>query len=99
MNGHPKLGSDISVHHMYYENGYFKQTNGSIIGQYEDLPVTISEINKVYDAEMTGTLHGFGILVKIKNNSPVKYTKYPDEKNHEYHYARWLIMNGSVSKL
>ncbi len=89
-NGHPKLGSDISVHHMYYQKGYFRQTNGEKIDTYENLPVAIKKTGKIYDANETGIRAWIWDIALDKNNNPVvTYTRYPDEKNHEYHYAKW----------
>src|SRR5690554_1370699 len=53
-NGHPKLGEDISVHHMYYEDGCFMQTDGEKIKSFTDLPVLINETNMLYDSKETG---------------------------------------------
>lgn len=89
-NGHPKLGADISVHHVYYQEGYFRQTNGKKIGTLENLPVVIKETGKVYDANTTGVRSWIWDIALDKNNNPVvTYARYPDEHNHIYHYARW----------
>lgn len=89
-NGHPKLGSDISVHHMYYQKGYFWQTNGEKIDSYENLPVAIKKTGKIYDASKTGIRAWIWDIALDKNNNPVvTYTRYPNEKNHEYYYAKW----------
>lgn len=89
-NGHPKLGEDVSVFHMYYEDGYFRQTNGEEICDFEDLPVPIKDTRKVYDAEKTGVRGWIWDIALDKKNRPVvAYTRYPDKQNHEYHYSRW----------
>lgn len=89
-NGHPKLGSDISVHHMYYQKGYFRQTNGEKIGTFENLPIKIKETGKIYDADKTGVRGWIWDIALDKNNNPVvTYARYPDEQNHEYYYAKW----------
>ncbi len=89
-NGHPKLGVDISVHHMYYQHGCFRQTNGEKIGTYKDLPVAIKETGKIYDANKSGIRGWIWDIALDKDNNPVvTYTTYPDENNHEYHYSKW----------
>ncbi len=89
-NGHPKLGSDISVHHMYYQKGYFRQTNGEKIGTFENLPIKIKETGKIYDADKTGVRGWIWDIALDKSNNPVvTYARYPDEQNHEYYYAKW----------
>lgn len=92
-NGHSKLGSDISVHHIYYQEGYFRQTNGEKIGTFESLPISIKETDKIYDANTTGVRAWIWDIALNKNNNPViTYARYPDEHNHEYYYTQW---NGS----
>ncbi|OJV36095.1 MAG: hypothetical protein BGO33_08595 [Bacteroidia bacterium 43-41] len=89
-NGHPKLGSDISVHHIYYQNGHFRQTSGEKIGTFENLPISIKNTNKMHDANKTGVRAWIWDIALDKNSNPVvTYTQYPDEQNHEYYYARW----------
>jgi hypothetical protein len=89
-NGHPKLGSDISVHHIYYQEGYFRQTNGEKIGTFENLPISIKETDKIYDANTTGVRAWVWDIALDKNDNPVvTYAQYPDEHNHEYYYAKW----------
>lgn len=89
-NGHPKLGEDISVHHMYYEDGRFMQTDGEKIKSFTDLPVLINETNMLYDSKETGVRAWIWDIALDKNNNPVAtYARYPDEKNHEYYYAKW----------
>jgi hypothetical protein len=89
-NGHPKLGSDISVHHIYYQEGYFRQTNGEKIGTLENLPISIKKTDKIYDANKTGVRAWIWDIALDKNNNPVvTYARYPDEQNHEYYYAKW----------
>ncbi len=89
-NGHPKLGSDISVHHMYYQKGYFRQTNGEKIGTFENLPIKIKDTGKIYDADKTGVRGWIWDIALDKSNNPVvTYARYPDEQNHEYYYAKW----------
>lgn len=89
-NGHPKLGVDVSVHHMYYQDGYFRQTNGEKIGTLNELPVAIKNTNKIYDADKAGVRAWiWDIALDRQNNPVVTYARYPDEQNHEYYYATW----------
>lgn len=89
-NGHPKLGKDISVHHMYYQDGFFKQTDGDKIKPFDELPVAINETDMLYDAKEGGVRAWIWDIALDKNNNPVvTYARYPDEKNHEYYYAKW----------
>lgn len=89
-NGHPKQAGDISVHHMYYTDGAFYQTNGQRIGTFEDLPVVIRTVDKVYDAEKAGVRGWIWDIALDKKNHPVvTYARYPSELEHQYYYARW----------
>lgn len=89
-NGHPKLGNDISVFHMYYKNGKFFQTNGTLIGSFKDLPVVVKNVNHVYDATKTG-VRGWiwDIALDEKSNPVITYARYPTFVDHKYYYARW----------
>lgn len=89
-DGHPKIGDDISIYHMYYAEGQFKQTGGSPIGTTEDLPISIASVDKVYDASKTRIRAWIWDLALNSENQPViTYARYPTENDHRYHYAHW----------
>ncbi|WP_119081050.1 BNR-4 repeat-containing protein [Chitinophaga alhagiae] len=89
-NGHPKIGNDVAVFHMYYKNGAFWQTNGRKIGGTEDLPVTISKVDKVYDPSITDVRAWIWDIAMDKKGRPVvAYARYPSPEQHQYYYARW----------
>ena len=55
-NGHPTQQENVSVYHMYYEKGNFKQTDGSYISFFEkEEPVKINKVNKIHDADKDST--------------------------------------------
>src|SRR5690606_18841846 len=92
-DGHPKIGDDVSTFHMYYENGMFYQTGGETIGGKDDLPIVISEINKVYDGANSGVRSWIWDFALDDHLFPViTYARYPTENDHRYHYVYW---NGS----
>lgn len=89
-DGHPKQDAAISVYHIYYQKGEFRQTDGEKICSYEDAPVVISEVDKVYDAVKNGVRGWIWDIALDKKNHPVvTYARYPSEMEHQYHYARW----------
>lgn len=89
-NGHPKIGDDVAVFHMYYKDGFFRQTDGRKIGSPENLPVTISEVDKVYDPAITKVRAWiWDIALDKKGNPVVTYARYPDPTQHQYYYAKW----------
>jgi hypothetical protein len=88
-DGHPRHG-DISVYHMYYKDGHFRQTNGEIISSFHEAPVIIKTVNKVYDAEKSHIRAWIWDIALDKKQNPVlTYTRYPTYMEHEYYYARW----------
>lgn len=89
-DGHPKQDASISVYHMYYEKGEFKQTDGEKICNYEEAPVVIKNTDKVYDADKNGARGWiWDIALDRKNHPVVTYARYPSEMEHQYYYARW----------
>jgi len=89
-DGHPKTGCDVSVYHMYYEDGVFYQTNGDSITIITDLPIVISHVNKVYDAKISNIRAWiWDLALDEKNNPVITYARYPIETDHRYHYAYW----------
>ena len=88
-DGHPKIGSDVSVYHMYYDKGVFFQTNGDTLASMDQLPIAISSVNKLYDASQTNT-RAWIWDIALDNGQPViTYARYPTEDDHIYHYAYW----------
>lgn len=89
-NGHPKLGNDVAVHHMYYENGSFYQTNGKKIADMNSLPVVIKNVDMVYNPDVTGVRAWIWDIALDKSKRPVvTYARYPSELGHQYYYAKW----------
>lgn len=88
-DGHPKIGSDVSVFHMYYEDGTFHQSDGSPLAGWEQLPIAIKKVNKVYDA-VPAQVRGWIWDIALKNGQPyITYARFPSEADHIYHYAYW----------
>ena len=89
-NGHPTHRSDVSLFHMYYEDGIFYQTNGSKLSGFEDVPININSINKVYDANISNVNSWIWDIALDQNKIPVvAYVKFTSELEHIYSYARW----------
>ena len=89
-DGHPKQDAEISVYHMYYQNGKFWQTNGKEICSYNEAPVVIGKVDKVYDSVKNGVRGWIWDIALDKKNRPVvTYTRYPSEMEHQYYYAKW----------
>lgn len=90
-NGHPTQQDNVSVYHMYYEKGDFRQTDGTYITSFEkEIPIGINEVNKIYDADATSVRAWIWDIVLDKKNRPVvTYALYPSFTNHQYYYAKW----------
>ena len=89
-DGHPKQDAAISVYHIYYKNGKFWQTDGDSICLYDEAPIVIGKVDKVYDAAKNGVRGWIWDIALDKKNCPVvTYARYPSEMEHQYYYARW----------
>ena len=89
-DGHPGVGAEISVYHMYYEKGAFYQTNGEKIAALEHLPLELTKVNKVYDYEQGHVRSWISDIALDKNKRPViAYMRYPSADDHRYYYAYW----------
>jgi hypothetical protein len=88
-DGHPKIGSDVSVYHMYYDEGVFFQTNGDTLAGMDQLPIPITSVNKLYDASETNTRAWIWDIALDRGHPVITYTRYPTEDDHIYHYACW----------
>ncbi|WP_353140171.1 BNR-4 repeat-containing protein [Pseudopedobacter sp.] len=89
-DGHPSIEPTNSVYHIYYEKGAFYQTNGERIASLKQLPLEHSHVNKVYDGT-TGNVRGWisDISLNRKKQPVIVYTRYPEDTDHRYYYARW----------
>ncbi|HRE52775.1 MAG TPA: BNR-4 repeat-containing protein [Flavitalea sp.] len=89
-DGHPNREKTNSVYHIYYRKGVFYQTNGEALGRMEDLPIQHTRVNKVYDGAATNIRSWISdIALDKKGNPAIVYTRYPQDDDHRYHYARW----------
>lgn len=88
-DGHPKIGSDVSVFHMYYEAGIFHQTNGDTIAGMDQLPIAIASVDKVYDASKSNVRGWIWDIAMQQGNPVITYARFPTEDDHIYQYAYW----------
>ncbi|WP_257668314.1 BNR repeat-containing protein [Parapedobacter tibetensis] len=89
-DGHPAIEPTNSIYHTYYENGEFYQTDGRHIASITGLPLSHSDVQKVYDGADSGIRSWVADVASGKDGLPViAYTRYPEDIDHRYHYARW----------
>lgn len=89
-DGHPRKETTNSIYYMYYENGAFYRATGEKIRDMDEDAHQPADCDKVYDA--TATEHKawiWDIAADEEGNPVLAYTKFPDDKNHIYSYARW----------
>lgn len=87
--GHPAAVA-TSIYHYYYENGNYYKTDGTLIGNDDDLPLDpATDLTLVYDGT---TIRGWCWDIVIDSNGypVIVYAKFPTpETDHRYRYARW----------
>ena len=88
-DGHPKIGSDVSLYHMYYSRDTFFQTNGLPIRHRDHLPIRILSVDKVYDASRSQVRSWIWDIAFQSDGPVITYVRYPTESDHIYHYTYW----------
>lgn len=89
-DGHPRNEENNSIYYMYYQEGAFYNANGKKIRDINEEAHGPAECEKVYDASASGQKAWIWDMAADKNGNPVlAYTKFPDDKNHIYSYAKW----------
>ncbi len=89
-DGHPRNEPTNSVYYAYYENGAFWKADGTKICDKDKLPFQPTDATKVYMANKeNGKSWIFDIASDKKGNPVILYTRYPDDKNHIYYYAKF----------
>ncbi len=82
-----------SIYYMKYQNGAFYKVDGTKIKDLAEIPIRHSEADLVYDSRKTNVRSWIWDVAGDESGNPViVYTRFPEEKDHRYHYARW---NGS----
>lgn len=88
-DGHPHREDANNIYYMYYQGGAFYKADGTKIKDLGGEPVLPEEADLVYDAAK-GKARAWNWEIGETDGQPViAYTKYPDEQNHIYCYARW----------
>ena len=89
-DGHPRVEPQNSVYYMKYENGQFYKANGTIIGSINALPIRHTMSDQVYNGKLTNVRAWVWDIALDDQGQPViAYTRFPDETDHRYCYARW----------
>ena len=93
-DGHPNDEAHNSVHYVRYEKGFFYKADGTVAGSMDSLPIQHKQSDIVYDAKATNVRAWIWDIALDEKSSPViAYTRFPENTNHRYCYARWTGQN------
>lgn len=108
-DGHPNK-IDNNIYFTYYQNGSFYNADGSFIKKISELPLNVSDIDKVYDSTETKIkAWNWDVSADSFGNPVIVYVTFPSQNEHFYNYAYWngtswnsnriTSAGGSVGKL
>ncbi|MFC7007305.1 BNR-4 repeat-containing protein [Halalkalicoccus salilacus] len=77
--------------HVQFREGSFYAADGSLVAGPDDLPLTISDLEVVYDSSAEGNHYAWiwDAATDDAGNPVVAYATFPSTLAHEYRYARW----------
>lgn len=80
-----------NVMYARFEDGTFRAADGRRLGGPDDLPLTKSDLEVVYDSAADGNHHAWiwDAAVDDGGNPVAAYAAFPSTLAHEYRYARW----------
>lgn len=89
-DGHPRNESENSIYYMSYRDGAFYTVDGEKIREEGTPPHQPREMDVVYDATVTKEKAWIWDMAADQEGNPVLvYSRFPDDQNHLYGYARW----------
>lgn len=89
-DGHPRDEPTNSIYYMYYRKDSLYKANGENIGRLADAPFEPGQTDMVYNAGLTNEKAWIWDVADGKDGNPViVYSRFPDDTNHCYYYARW----------
>lgn len=89
-DGHPRNESENSIYYMSYCDGAFYTADGQKIREEGTPPHQPREMDVVYDALVTKEKGWIWDMAADQEGNPVLvYSRFPDDQNHLYGYARW----------
>jgi len=88
-NGHPRQIKTNSIYYAVYSDSAFYKSNGNKICNLSQIPFKPESADLVYNAEKTGEKAWVWDIAVTDNDQPViVYSRFPDDSNHVYYYAR-----------
>lgn len=89
-DGHPNVEEANSIYCAYYHDGSIYRPNGTLIKHTAELPIAPIEVEKVYDATLSGGRAWIWDIALDNDKNPViVYAVVYGEEDHRYRYARW----------
>jgi hypothetical protein len=89
-DGHPRDEPLNSIYYLKYENGALCKADGTRVGDMNNLPISHSMSDIVYDGKATKIRAWIWDIAQDKYGLPViVYTRLPKEADHRYHYVHW----------
>lgn len=80
-----------NVMHVQFRDGSFHAADGGFVAGPDDLPLTTSDLEVVYDSSAEGNHYAWiwDAATGDAGNPVVAYATFPSTLAHEYRYARW----------
>jgi len=89
-NGHPLVEPTNSIYYVSYEKEAFFRADGSIVKDFENLPVRHNEVDLVYDGTKNNVRAWIWDIAVTEQDRPViVYSRLPKRTEHFYYYACW----------
>ncbi len=89
-DGHPRDEPTNSIYYACYKNNAFFKANGEKIVNRKELPFEPKQADIVYDATESKEKAWIWDVAEDSCGNPVLvYTKFRNDSNHLYYYARW----------
>lgn len=89
-DGHPRDEKHNSIYYMYYKEDKLYKANGTVISEWNDIPVNPIDADIVYDARKTGEKAWIWDVAQDRYGYPIiVYSRFPNDSTHLYYYARW----------
>jgi hypothetical protein len=98
--GHPRDVLDNKIFYCRFKDNRFYRADGSLIRDFGQEPLDVSEMDEVYDGTSCGKGWIWDIALEAETGFPVMvYASFPDDTDHRYHYARWNGKNWTSTEL
>ncbi|MFA7466431.1 MAG: BNR-4 repeat-containing protein [Parcubacteria group bacterium] len=89
-DGHPNEIETNNIYFTYYQDGSFYKADGTFIKGVNDLPLVASDLDVVYDSNLSGVnAWNWDIAIDNSGNPVIAYATFPALEDHRYNYAYW----------